>query len=536
MPLKLSLPLALAVLATVPTVSFSQVSADTLSSISTPARIESRIGTLDFDKGTPSEQAAQAIYNHLDFTYAFRAFTDTFSGVSLQAVREGFKDAGIGDNEFVMFSQLMDSSSIFLTANADTVYYISFVDLSNGPMVFESPPEALGTIDDMWFRWVIDFGKPGPDRGEGGKYLLVGPEYDGYLPEGEFNVAHSQTDQVVILGRSFLKDNDPAPTVAEIKDTMKLYPYAQGGIGMPIARFLEGGVELGKNAEAKAPVYHEGTGRAFNTVPPNDFGYFEMLNRLVQEQPANSLDPELMGPIAALGIIKGKDFKPDDRMKEILTEAVALANATGRTLGFDARDPEWYFYEGSQWFNPLFTGGYLFETPIPEITANGAKPYPPTGHKKNDARTAFFYVATGITPAMAMRLTDVGSQYLLATKDANGQYFDGAATYKVTLPQNIPENNFWSLTVYDNQTRSMLQTPQKYPRAGSQSFPTPAAETAEDGSTTVWFAPQLPDGVAQGNWIQTDPEKGWFVILRLYSPLKSFFDKSWQVGEVQPAQ
>ncbi|WP_422022112.1 DUF1254 domain-containing protein [Roseibium sp.] len=516
--------------------SLAQVSNDTLNSISTPENVDSPIGKLDFDKGTPSAEAAQAIYDHLDFTYAFRAFTDTFKGVSIQALYEGFKEADIGDNEFVMFSELMDSSSIFLTANADTVYYISFVDLSNGPMIFESPPDALGTIDDMWFRWVIDFGKPGPDRGEGGKYLLVGPGYEGFLPVGEFNVAHSQTNRVVILGRSFLEANDPRPTVAEIKDRMKLYPYVQGGVGMPIARFLEGGVKLGKNAEAQAPIYHEGTGRVFNTVPPNDFGYFEMLNRLVQEQPATSLDPELMGPIAALGIIKGEDFKPDDRMKGILTKAVALANATGRTLGFDARDPDWYFYEGSQWFNPLFTGGYQFETPIPEITAQGAIPYPPTGYKKNDARTAFFYVATGITPAMAMRLTDVGSQYLLSTKDANGQYFDGATTYKVVLPPDIPENNFWSLTVYDNQTRSMLQTPQRYPRAGSQSFPTPAAKTAEDGSTTVWFGPELPEGVELGNWIQTDPEKGWFVILRLYSPLAPFFEKSWQVGEVQPVE
>ena len=140
------------------------------------------------------------------------------------------------------------------------------------------------------------------------------------------------------------------------------------------------------------------------------------------------------------------------------------------------RDPSWYYYPGSAWMNFLFVSGYEFETPIPMITREGVKPFPPTGYRTLDARTAFFYGVTGITPAMAMRLPGIGSQYLFAMLDANKQYFDGAKTYKVTLPKGIPEANFWSFTLYDNQTRSMLDTPQRYPRAGSQSYPSPAAE------------------------------------------------------------
>lgn len=397
----------------------------------------------------------------------------------------------------------------------------------------ETPPDALGTVDDMWFRWVTDFGRPGPDRGEGGKYLLVGPGYDGYLPEDGFYVSRSQTNRVCILGRSFLSDNDLAPTVKVIKENLKIYPYAPGGVGLSIARYLEGGVELGRNAEPAKPVYHEGTGLSINTIPPNDFTYYEMLNRLVQSEPAAVLDPELMGPIAAIGIKKGKDFAPDERMRRILTEAVAVANATGRTLGFSPRNPDWYWYENAQWWNPLFQGGYNFETPLPEITKDGAKPYPPTGYKQNDARTSFFYMATGITPAMAMRLTGVGSQYLFAAKDAKGEYFDGSKSYKVTLPKGIPAEAFWSFTLYDNQTRSMLKTPQKYPRVGSQSYPSPAAKESADGSTTIWFSPTQPEGVDRGNWIQTDPEKGWIVLLRLYSPMPAFFDKSWQPTDIE---
>ena len=134
---------------------------------------------------------------------------------------------------------------------------------------------------------------------------------------------------------------------------------------------------------------------------------------------------------------------------------------------------------------------------------------------------------------MCMRLTNVGSQYIYATVDANKNYLDGAKTYKVTLPPNIPHNRFWSLTVYDNQTRSMLQTPQRYPRAGSQPYPTPAAVANADGSTDIYFSPQLPAGVKEGNWIQTMPGKGWNTILRLYSPLQPFFDKSWRIGEIE---
>ncbi|WP_226576063.1 DUF1254 domain-containing protein [Acuticoccus sediminis] len=531
-PFRLGTALALLV---VPAAS-AQVSDQALGSISTPDSVTTRIGTLAFRDGTPSADTVAAVYDNLDFTYAFRAFTDTFKGVSVQAIREGFLAAGVKDNELLVFSELMDSESLFLTANADTVYYVGFLDLSDGPMVLETPPDALGTIDDMWFRWVTDFGRPGPDRGEGGKYLIVGPGYDGYLPQDGFYIAHSGTNRVAILGRSFLTDDDPAPTVEVIKAHTRIYPYAPGGVGMSIARYLEGGVELGRNAEPRTPVFHEGSGLAINTIPPSDFTYFEMLNTLVQDEPATALDPELMGPIAAIGIRKGEDFAPDERMKAILTDAVAVANATGRTLGFSPRDPDWFFYENSQWWNPLFAGGYLFETPLPEITRDGAKPYPPTGYKQNDARTSFFYMATGITPAMAMRLTGVGSQYLFAAKDADGTFFDGAKTYKVTLPKDIPAEAFWSFTLYDNQTRSMLKTPQKYPRAGSQNYPSPAAEAAGDGSTTVWFSPEQPEGVARGNWVQTDPDKGWVVILRLYSPLASFFDKTWRPTEIEAVE
>ncbi len=504
-------------------------------SVTTPERVETRLGTIEFKDGVPTKESAAKLYDHLDFMYANRAFLDTMSGVSIRAFRTGMQDIGVNANEVVIFSELMDAKSLFLTANADTVYIMGYLDLTNGPVVLEAPPKFLGVVQDAWFRWVIDLGLPGPDRGEGGRYLIVPPDYKGTLPEGGFYVAHARTNCIVWFGRSFLENGaDPRPVVETIREHTKVYPYEEGGVGTPIASYLEGEARLGRVTSPPTTVFHEGTGKVMNTLPPNDWTFFEVLNEIVQSEPATALDAELMGPIAAIGIVKGKPFNPDARMKKIMNEALAVANATSRALFLSPRDPSWYFYPDSSWFNFLFISGYEFETPIPEIARDGSvKVNPDTGYRTMDARTAFFYGVTGITPAMAMRLTGIGSQYLLAMADGNGEPFDGAETYKVTLPKGIPEKNFWSFTLYDNMTRSMLDTPQRYPRAGSQSYPSPAAEPSPDGSTTIYFSPTQPNNVPRGNWIQTDPEKGWFVILRLYSPLEPFFDKSWRVSEIE---
>jgi len=503
-------------------------------SLSTPDKVETRIGTLQFHDGLPSKETLDRVYDNLDFSHAVRAFADTLQGVSIYALRKGLCDVGVKDNEVIVFSELMDAKSLFLTANADTVYLMGGLDLTKGPIVVEVPPQVLGTVQDAWFRWVIDVGLPGPDRGEGGKYLIVPPGYKGHLPEGEFNIAHSKTNHGVWFARAFLENNnDPKPVVERIKKFTKVYPYNTGGVGTPIADFLAGKAKLGRIAPPPPTAFHEGSGKVMNTIPPNDWSYYEMLNEVVQQEPATSLDPELMGPIAAIGIVKGKPFAPDPRMKKILTEALAVANATSRSLFMNPRDRSWYYYPDSNWQNMLFATGYEFETPIPLITREGVKPFPTTGYRQLDARRAFFYGVTGITPAMAMRLPGIGSTYLWTMVDAQKKYFDGAKTYKVTLPKGIPAEKFWSFTLYDTMSRSMLDTPQRYPRAGSQSYPSPAAEPNSDGSTTVYFGPQQPKGVKRGNWIQTIPGKGFMPALRLYSPLEPFFAKTWRPSEIE---
>ena len=502
--------------------------------ITTPDHVVTRFGPLEFKDGAPSPATVENIYDSLDFTHALNAFRDCFQGASMHAVREGFRSIGAEDGTIIIFSELMDSQSLFLTANCDTIYAVGFVDVSNGPMVVEMPPKALGAFDDMWFQWIIDAGLPGPDHGAGGKYLIVPQDYTGTLPESGYHLGRCRTKRACALLRFFLENDDPKPVVASIKKNLKIYPYTPG-YGTSVAAILAGDAPLSSlkpQAEPPPPKFIEGSGRAFNTIPANDYSFFEQMDAVVQEEPATSFDPELLGHLAAIGIVKGRPFNPDDRMKRILTDAAAVGNATGRTLNFRFRE-KWAYYPKSSWLNMLFEGGDTFETPPPLVIKDKVQVTPQTGARTLDARTAFFYEATGITPAMCMRLPGLGSQYLMVMTDSNKEYFDGAKTYKLTLPKNIPAERFWSLTLYDNQTRSMLQTPQRYPRAGSQSFPTPAATADASGATIVHIGPKQPAGVAAGNWIQTVPGKGWFAILRCYSPMPAFFDKSWRPSEIE---
>ena len=505
-------------------------------SITTPDSVESRLGTLEFDDGAPSEATAALLYDHLDFVHAVEAFLGALPGASLAALRRGFQSAGVEDNSFTFFPDLMDSASMFLTANCDTVYFWGFIDLSDGPMVLDvpalGPPSGmLGTIDDMWFRWVTDVGLPGPDRGAGGRYLIVGPGYDGPLPDSGFHVFHARTTRVTALGRGFMVDNAPTVPVEAIRNGVRLSPYVPGAQGTAIGTFLAGKAPLAAAPEMPETRFVELSGAEFNTIYPNDFGYWEIVNELVQQEPPGAGDPELLGLLAAVGIVHGKPFEPDARMRRILEEAAVVGSATARTVTFAARPEEGFaFYPDSAWESALFVGGYEFLDPPPQITAAGAVAAPSDGARKLNSRTNFFYMATGITPAMCMRLTGIGSQYIYAMRDSEGKYLDGGRNYRLTLPPDIPESRFWSVLLYDRQTRSMLQTDQHLPRLGSQSG---TVETNPDGSTDIYFGPTAPSG-KESNWLQTIPGKGWWTILRLYNPLQPFFDKSWRPSEIEP--
>ncbi|WP_339502779.1 DUF1254 domain-containing protein [Pseudomonas silesiensis] len=467
--------------------------------ITTPDTVESRIGTLKFNDGFPTDETVQKVYDNLAFQRGVETFLTALPGGSMEAFRQGLASMGVKDNQSVlMFEELMDSSSLFLTGNTESIYSLTWVDLKDGPLVFEVPPDVLGFIDNHWFQYVADFGRVGPDKGQGGKYLLLPPGYKGEVPEGYF-VYHSKTYGNLLFWRGFMKGGNPKSAVAEIKKHTKVYRLKDAGNPPPM-KFV--------NA----------SGKVFNTIGPNTYKFYEDIDKIVQYEPNEAFSPMILGQLAALGIEKGKTFNPDARMKKILTEAAEVGNATARALVFKYPDKDVALYPGSAWFTGFVGGNYEFQSQ--------------PGVDNTDAKVHFIYYATGITPAMALKLVGKGSQYAAAVTDSKGQRLDGGKTYKLHMPPNIPARDFWSFTVYDNQSRSMLQTDQKYPSIGNDKK---GVVSNADGSVDVWFGPTAPKG-HESNWVQTIPGKGWNVVMRLYGPEEAWFNKTWRPGEIEPVE
>ncbi|WP_455272428.1 DUF1254 domain-containing protein [Rhizobium herbae] len=466
------------------------------SSIQTPDTVETRIGTLKFFDGLPNEDTVQKVYDNIDFARGVETFLTGMPAASVYALCKGFEDAGVEKNKGIAITEdLMDARSLFLTPNSTTVYVFFCLDLKDGPMVTQVPPGVLGPVDDAYFRYVTDVGLIGPDRGKGGKYLFVPPGYSGEVPADGYFVTKTPTNTNLVFYRAFVKDGDVAAAVKNVKDHARIYPLS-GAATPPDTTFVNT------------------SGKQFNTVHASDFHFYEELNAVIQSEPADAFDPEALGLFASIGIKKGQPFAPDERMKSILVDAVAVGNATARSMLFAPRDKRAKFYPDRQWNNGFIGNSYQFLN---------------NGERMLDARTMFHYAATGITPAMADAKPGTGSAYAFAARDKTGAYLDGGKTYKITLPAPIPVGQFWSFTVYDNQTRSMLETDQKLAGLDSNQ---PGIKKNADGSVTVWFSPKAPAG-EEANWIQTMHGKGWNSLLRLYAPLEPWFDKTWKPGDFE---
>ena len=463
-------------------------------SITTPDSVATRLGMLQFFDGFPDDATVQTVYDNLDFQRGVQAYLTALPAASMFATRAGFRTFG-PDNQTVLIAEsLLDSHTLGLTANTETVYNFDWLDTKDGPLVVEVPPRVLGMVNDAWGRFVTDVGNAGPDKGEGGKYLLLPPGYAGDVPDGYF-VVRSRTHGHVMVFRGLIVDGDLRPAVENTKRSFQVYPLARAA-GPPAMNFVNI------------------SGAAFTTVFASDASFFEQVAAVVREEPLEAADPETRGLLAAIGIRRDEPFAPDARMRGILADAAAVGNATARAIVFSTRERDAYYYPNSAW-KMLWIGN--------------DPAFSPGGVLDPDGRTLFFYCGLGVSPAMAVKMVGVGSQYAVADRDAAGRYLDGAKTYRLHLPPNIPAKDFWSVLVYDPQTRSMLQTDQQFPSTGSQKK---GIVINPDTSVDVYFGPESPPG-KEANWVQTIPGKGWWVVLRLYGPLEPWFDKTWRPGEIE---
>ncbi len=451
----------------------------------------------EFVGGYPTEATIKKAYDKLDIQRATQAYLDFMSLASQNSLFESF----IGDygmttaGDIGVYTQPGEGKAecIGLTYNTESVYAAAYTDLKiDGLTVVETPPNVLGIVDDGWMRFITDLGNAGPDKGKGGKYLLLPPGYDGEVPEGYF-VFECPTYRNWVMVRGFVQNTGTGDdAIAYYKENLKIYPLATG-----------------PREDAK---YVNASFVEANTTHPRDITYFNLIDKIVQYEPASAFTAYELGVLKAIGIEKGKAFAPDERMKKLLTEGIEHGEAIAKAIAYSHRDESARIYSDRKYESIFIGGSHEFKN---------------EGAFLLDARTLFHYTAIVVTPAMAKKMVGIGSQYLSTYRDADDNFLMGDNNYKLHLPAGIPAKDFWSVTLYHPDTRSLLQNGQPKPSVSTYDKP----DFNEDGSIDIYFGPETPEG-KEKNWVKTIPGQGWFTYIRLYGPLESYFDQTWKPDDV----
>ena len=460
----------------------------------TTGSVASRLGTLELDHGYPTAATVEKLFDDLDFQRACQAYLWALPLMAMvQWQSEHATKFGAGKLDYVDYLTFQDKLGL-LTANATTPYIMAFPNLrESGPLVLEIPAgPTAGGCTDFWQRPITDSGQTGPDRGAGGRYLILGPDDAEMKPDGYF-VFRSPT--VNIFSAHRVLDPDPVRAKALIEG-LRMYPYAQ-------------------RDNPGATRHVSPAGRAWSGAQPRGLAYWEDLARVINEEPVHERDRIVMGMLQPLGIEKGKPFAPSPRQQKILTDAAAAGEAMARAIAYQKRFAGAKIWPEREWEKSLM----LAET-------NQEAPH----HTQLDERTSWFYEAVGVSVGMMGRAVGVGQVYLEAARDSAGAWLDGGKAYRLTVPKDVPVAQFWSVTVYDNETRCFVDTGVQPDRSSRDSI-----VTNPDDSVDLFFGPAVPAGKPTSNWIETLPGKGWFSYFRLYGPTAAYFDRSWVLGDFEPA-
>jgi hypothetical protein len=447
------------------------------------------------DRGFPSAEMAQAAYDDVDLNRAIQAYRFFFPAVSVLAIFKGNEDVGLVANR--VFGTLdTQPQHVGFTLNSDTPYGPMMLDLRDGPLVVDVPPGPLiSAFFDLNHRWVADLGVPGPDAGNGGQHLLLPPGWGGEVPVGYY-VGRSSTYRVLGGVRSLPVAGDVDAAMKRLS-TVKVRP-------------------LTPRADWQEPAWIDLTPEPQQTTPfewETNLQFWQHLHEVIDTEPHLDELRILYGELAALGIARGKLFAPDERMTKILGAAARIANGQMRAQSFADRRPDRVVWPDRrwQWAALRSEDGDFYDT----------------GYLDLEAREKWFFQAIGASPAMFRRTPGAGSLYWLGLRDSTGHYLDGANTYRLSIPQPVPARLFWSVTVYDVETRSQIQTDQ------AKAVLSSLAGIGDDSdSVELYFGPSAPSG-HEDRWIQTLPGRGWFVYLRLYGPKAPAFDGTWQAGDFE---
>jgi hypothetical protein len=464
------------------------------------------LADMPFKEGYIPKSDTPTLTDELFFQRAVQTYLWALPALNMYGMKEGSEKVfGSGYNVLPIFKQRLNAKTLITTPNSDVIYALGYLDLKqDGPMVIEVPPGLQGILDDFWQRpipmvgefdgrkWSGDVGLPGPDRGKGGKYLVLPPEYAGDIPPGYFTY-RSGTYGVFVFWRGFFKDPKQLEEPVRVMEQTRIYP-------------------LGKKDSAKPMQFPDASGVPANMLYPQDGTAFDMLARFIDHEYVDPADMYMRGMAAELGIVKGQPFAPDAKVRAVLDKAARTATRMGHVVAYTPspllKDQLWY---PDRHYINAFPANATFTTDTFSLL---------------DARTAFFTYAYSTSPGMAVSMDNVGAKYLCAYTDADGDFFSGDRNYKLHVPKDVPVAIFWSVTVYDPITGSGLDNGQPFPSLNAMDKPVQNA----DGSFDIYFGPKSP---GEGkNYVATLPGKGWFTLFRLYGPTKDFFDHSWKPEDV----